>query len=451
MTVRTPRIHPIVRIDYLTRIPGHAGIALILWPTLTGRAHPLIVWLAIPLYCFVWPHVAYVIARRARDSRRAEHRNITLDALALGVAVPLMHFSLWPSYILTLGFTTAAASVGGLRLLGVGTGVGVGAALLAGALLGWPYEPASSAVATGASMIGGLVFMGTFALRLNQQARSLVRNRKLVEDQNTAIQAQTEALLDAKTEAEQASAAKSLFLANMSHELRTPLNAIIGYSEMLIEEAEDADDPTWVPDLQKIRTAGRHLLGLINSVLDLSKIEAGKVELNPERLDLRALLQDAAVTASPLMERNGNAFTVDCPDDLGPMEADAVKLRQVVLNLLSNAAKFTDSGRVRLAAGSAARDGEPGFEIEVEDTGIGMTEEQLGRLFEPFVQADADISARYGGTGLGLALSRRFCRLMGGDLVAESRPGEGSRFVAWLPVSAARPARPDAAVAGGTR
>ena len=236
---------------------------------------------------------------------------------------------------------------------------------------------------------------------------------------------------------EEATRHKSQFLANMSHELRTPLNAIIGYSEMLQEEAEDLDADAFLPDLQRINAAGKHLLGLINDILDLSKIEAGRMDLYVESFDLRRLVDDVEAVVRPLAEKNGNTLIVDCADDIGTMHADQTKVRQALFNLLSNAAKFTDHGTISL---TIERETDDWVRFAVTDTGIGMTEEQLGRLFEAFSQAEASTRSRYGGTGLGLAISRHFCRLMGGDLTVESTYGEGSTFTVRLPAVVEAPA-----------
>ena len=281
-----------------------------------------------------------------------------------------------------------------------------------------------------------------------------------------------EELQEANRQLEVASQHKSQFLANMSHELRTPLNAIIGYSEMLQEEAEDLDADAFLPDLQRINTAGKHLLGLINDILDLSKIEAGRMDLFLETFDVGQMVRDVAAIVQPLVEKNGNTLVVECPDDLGKMHADQTKLRQTLFNLLSNAAKFTDHGTITLRiAGEAPppaplptavergnpsavlpspsqcrrdvgphgrSDGGAGggaFTFAVADTGIGMTEDQLGKLFEAFSQAEASTRSRYGGTGLGLAISRHFCRLMGGDLTVTSVYGQGSTFTVQLPAA----------------
>jgi signal transduction histidine kinase len=240
-------------------------------------------------------------------------------------------------------------------------------------------------------------------------SRTEALTREIAERTRTEVE-----LTRAMAAAEQASVAKSAFLANMSHELRTPLNAIIGYSEMLKEDAETAGETGCVGDIGKILSAGRHLLALINDVLDLSKIEAGHMQLDPEVFDLADLISGVVATSQPLAAARGNSLFV----------------HQVLLNLVGNATKFTERGEVRVEVARPV----PGWiEIRVADTGIGMSEEQIGRLFREFTQADASMTRRYGGTGLGLAISQRLCRLMGGVITAQATLGAGSTFTVRLP------------------
>jgi len=330
---------------------------------------------------------------------------------------------------------------------------------------------------------GGGVVLGLFGWAF--VARSLVIRRKREADQlrerlfkeehdarqaaeraKTEIEAKNRQLEEARAAADEASQAKSSFLANMSHELRTPLNAIIGYSEMMQEEVENMGVPALKPDLEKVVAAAKHQLGLVNDILDLSKIEAGKMTLFIEEFDVAKLVKEVAATIQPLVAKKSNQLEVMCPADLGIMRADQIKVRQTLFNLLGNASKFTERGVIRLEvfrgapadrvpaealrlspgraskvsgedAGSSTRDAcAPQITFTVSDTGIGMTPEQLGKLFQAFSQADTSTQAKYGGTGLGLAISRKFCQLMGGDITVQSEAGKGSTFTVSLPAAA---------------
>ena len=289
---------------------------------------------------------------------------------------------------------------------------------------------------------------------------NIVANQSELEHEVQNHRATAIKLREAKEEAEAANRAKSEFLAKMSHELRTPLNAVIGYSDMLLEDLEiESAEAQQAEDLRKINGAGKHLLSLITDVLDLSKIEAGKMELFNERFDFGALVDDMVAMSRPLCARNGNELIVERERDLGTVEGDVTKLRQAVLNLLSNAAKFTRNGRVTLTVGRESRTGGDWIRIAVHDTGIGISRDNLSKLFQNFNQAESSTSTKYGGTGLGLSLTQKLSRLMGGDVTVESELGRGSSFTIRLPASLAdtvqgragvdRTAEPMAADAGG--
>jgi PAS domain S-box-containing protein len=266
------------------------------------------------------------------------------------------------------------------------------------------------------------------------------RAAQLVLASDVTERRRAEALCVAKEIAERESRAKSAFLANMSHELRTPLNAIIGYAEMLEEDAVDRGQTQLTLDLRKIRAAGHHLLAVINDILDLSKIEAGKVEVQVEAVEIPRMVEEIAQTIQPLVAENGNSLEVHCARRIGTLRADSTKLRQALFNLLSNACKFTELGRITFEVERENKEGQPWICFHVRDTGIGMTEEQQQRLFKDFARVDTPTGRRYAGSGLGLAISRRFCRMMGGDIEVSSEPGEGSTFTIRLPAHARRPA-----------
>jgi signal transduction histidine kinase len=263
---------------------------------------------------------------------------------------------------------------------------------------------------------------------LADQAVIAISNARLFEE----LRATTTQLETTNLELTAASQHKNAFIANMSHELRTPLNAIIGYSELLQEEAEDEGQMSFVQDLGKIRSAALHQLTLVNDILDLSKIEAGRMTVNIESFDVVQMLREVESVTKPLFDKNANAFVIECPHDIGVMSADALRVRQSLFNLLSNAAKFTEKGGVTLRIESHAGV-TPLVTFAVSDTGIGMTAEQMDKLFQSFSQAEATTQKKYGGTGLGLAISRQFCRMMGGDITVVSEPGRGSTFTITLP------------------
>jgi signal transduction histidine kinase/CheY-like chemotaxis protein len=260
----------------------------------------------------------------------------------------------------------------------------------------------------------------------------LIESVKISEERKAQLETAHYELAEARDAALEATRLKSEFLANMSHELRTPLNAIIGYSEILSEDAEDSGREDELADLQKIRSAGKHLLALINDVLDLSKIEAGKMEVHLETFEVLPMLDEVVSTITPLVTKNENRLEVRGANDLGTVNADLTKVRQALFNLLSNACKFTSGGVITLAVARERRDEADWLRFAVSDTGIGISPEQMKKLFQAFSQADASTSRKYGGTGLGLLLSRRFCQMMGGEITVESTPGVGSTFTIHL-------------------
>jgi len=280
-----------------------------------------------------------------------------------------------------------------------------------------------------------------YSLRISplRNERGRISGRLLVFRDITERKHAEQELVQAKEAAEAANRAKSTFLANISHELRTPLTVIIGYSEMLQEDAHELGYADFVPPLETIQTSGNHLLNIINDILDLSKIEAGQVEMTIVTFDVTQLTHDTLTIARTLIDRNDNVLIAHLADDLGQMRSDLTKVRQILLNILSNAAKFTEQGTITFRAERVALNGEDWLHFTITDTGIGITREQMERLFHPFMQADSSTTRKYGGTGLGLAISRRFCNLLGGDITAYSEAGQGTTFTIALP--AAIPAR----------
>jgi len=284
---------------------------------------------------------------------------------------------------------------------------------------------------------------------LGDLARSFNGMAERLHSTHAELERRQRKLEELRDAAESANQAKSRFLANMSHELRTPMNAIIGYSEMVIDEASDLGLEDSVADLRKISAAGKHLLALISDILDLSKIEAGRMELYLETFDVGQMIEELSTTIQPLVGTNSNSLVIDVAPGVGSMHADLTKVRQALLNLLSNACKFTHSGSIRVHVRTETADGRALVVFQVGDSGIGMEPDRVAKVFEAFTQADASTTRKYGGTGLGLTITRKFCEMMGGDIGVESEIGVGTTFTIRLPVGViGEPAVPSPSGAG---
>ena len=444
-------VHPLVRIDYPVRAIGYLFCGLTIIPVFIQRPPGFLVWFLLAVWTLVWPHLAYQIARRSSRSKQVEMGILQLDSIAMGLMAATVSFDVAVMTITFTAMNAAHLSTGGVRAALVGVPAYALGAVLGGMTTGFAIHTQPSALTTIMAVIGVICFTTVFGIQSNIAVRKVITARRWLEDRNRLIELQSRQLDEARKQAdiarraadnardlaEQANEAKSAFLANMSHELRTPLNAVIGYSEMLEEElAEQGGNSTMLADIGKIKGAGKHLLGLINDLLDFSKIEAGKVELNYDSVDVLNLVDQVCSTAQPLVAANRNQLAVNLSAAVGSIEADITRLRQVLFNLLANAAKFTRDGAIQLnVRREAGGSGREHIVFDVIDTGIGLSEGQLAKLFQPFVQADSATTRKYGGTGLGLVISRRLCRLMGGDVTVTSEPGKGSCFTATVAVA----------------
>ncbi|MEO8623897.1 MAG: ATP-binding protein, partial [bacterium] len=435
------RVHPTVRLDFLVRVTTYPLFAVLYLVHLWPRGIPVWVWALFLGHMLVYPFLAREIASRSADSKRAELRNLLVDSFIIGCYMPITSFSIWPNVAGLVGVHSGNLSVGGGRFAIRGLLAFALGAVVTGLAMHARVDLQGATLLTEVMSIGMIIVYTTvFSLHSHVQSQRNVHNVRRIREQNAQIADKSQLLEERSTQvenardaAEAANAAKSNFLANMSHELRTPLNAIIGYSEMLIEEAEDGDAVTFVADLAKIRDSGKHLLGMINDVLDLSKIEAGRMELFLETFDVADLLVSVTATVRPLVHKNGCTIDVHTGEGLGAFRADLTRVRQILLNLLSNAAKFTEHGRISITASREARAHGDDVVFAISDSGIGMTPEQLARLFRPFTQADASTTRKYGGTGLGLTITKHFVEMMGGTIDVASTVGKGTTFTVRLP------------------
>ena len=449
LTLPVAALHPIVRVAFFVRVFSFPFFILAMLAALYPAGVTPTVLISGFSYAIVWPHTAYFLAKRSKSPKITEHRNLMFDAVFVGAWLTLVQFSAWPSALFSLCLLAGVMSVGGPLLSLTGAAFMVMGVVVTGLVIGFHVQQQSIAPLAMLSIAAMGGFMLLFSYLMYAQSKRVVsgirRSRLLtneIVEKSRQLKQKSEELSEAKEIAEASSHAKSQFLANMSHELRTPLSAIIGYSEMLAEEAQDQGHQNYAQDLERIRDSGKHLLSLINEILDLSKIEAGKMDLFLERFELQSLLKSVVDNLTPVVATSKNQLLLQFYQPGIVMHTDQTKLRQVLLNLLSNACKFTNQGTITLDVVLDA--GKNEIIMAVSDTGIGMTPAQLDRLFQPFTQGDESTTKKYGGTGLGLTISKHFVEMMGGGILVSSQPERGSTFTVYLPLAIPAATKDDA-------
>lgn len=431
------RVHPMVRLNRIVRVVGCPMAAIVVASVRFEEPTPAWMWASLVAYAVAWPQLAYWLARISSDQKRAAHLCLLFDCATFGAFATLVSYRVVPTVVLTTGILTAVTGVGGLPLFLAGLSV-LAVVFVAGAFAAdWHAVMQASLLTVLLSLAVAFLFQLLLAFQAFRQARELIIRRRQIEEQSEQIVAQNVELDAARRRAEeareamqQANLAKSRFLANMSHELRTPLNAIIGYTELILDGTY-GDAPERVRGtLQRVERSGRHLLSLINEVLDLSKIEAGQFKLAIAPFALHDTIGAAGTSLESLAREKGLKLTVDAPRTLPQAIGDERRITQVLVNLIGNAIKFTERGGIDV---KAQVDGEQ-FVVTVRDTGPGVPAEFRGRIFEEFQQADSSTTRPKGGSGLGLAIAKRIVEMHGGKLaLVESEVGRGSTFGFTLP------------------
>lgn len=448
--ISSSSIHPIVRMDYPLRVIGQFFVLVAVSSGSTSRTPNLWFWSGLLLTSLAWPHLAFRLGSAAEDGRRAELRNLLGDSAIVGWWIGHLSFALWPSTAFVSGAMMSNLAVGGVRQGVRSLGVMVGAAVTRWVLSGVRFEPASDLRTAAISLTIILLFTAFLGFQTYERTRRLVYSRNALERQRDQISSKNIELEEARQVADAANQAKSSFLANMNHEFHTPIHAILGYAELVSEEVQAHNIAAIDRDLGRIKSSAEHLLSIVDSVLDFTRIEGGRIQLQLHAVDIEELCGKVETNLRRKFEANENTLEVRVEETARWARADRLRLEQILIELLSNATNFTHRGTIGLEVSRV----ENKVAFVISDSGQGIPPDKLGEIFEPFSQADESTTRRVGGTGLGLALCRELCRLMGGELWVTSELGEGSRFgfslaEAESPVAVDAGAESESEVSGG--